>query len=186
MKREIEYAYATNLIDPIDLHKSNKSKTLEVSSKALGNPLGGQALDLEWFKFAAKQYNISPNLTDYLLVPVIVFNPNLPNRNGVGFALEDLARFSVEHGHQFYKTLKGKPTFYEHAHDNPVEAKGVVLDTFLKKNSKTGVWDFIAYMAYDRTKYVELVDRIARKELNTYSMGCYVTGGYTCSICGKE
>lgn len=185
MKHEIAYGLATNLVDPIDLHKANKAKTLEVSSVSIGNPLGGQALDLEWFKFAAKAYNISPIMTDYLLVPYIIFNPGLPNRNGVGFALEDLARFSVEHGQQYYKTWKGKPTFYEHQHDNPLEANGVILDTFLKKNSKSDVWDMIVYIAYDRTKYKDLIERVASRDLNTVSMGAYVTGGYTCSLCGK-
>lgn len=188
---EVVNLTAQGLLNPLDLHKAAKQKKviastdsidLDTSSTGIGN---GLQLDLSFLPFAAKQYNISLNIMDYILVPVFVIPASIPNRNTVGFLLEDLARFNVELGMQHYKTWRGKPTFYEHKNDNPVEANGIILDTVLNKSQKGNYWKVINYMAFDRTKYTDLVQRVIRREVSTYSMGATVTH-YECSICGRK
>ena len=114
---EVVNLTAQGLLNPLDLYKAAKQKKviastdsidLDTSSTGIGN---GLQLDLSFLPFAAKQYNISPNIMDYILVPVFVIPASIPNRNTVGFLLEDLARFNVELGMQHYKTWRGKPTF---------------------------------------------------------------------------
>jgi hypothetical protein len=174
------------LVDPIDLYQASRRKSLEVANTHVEDPITGSAIDLGWLQFAAKEYNISPDIHDYLLVPVIIAPANLPNRNGMGFALEDLPLFSVEHGCQYYKTWRGKPTFYEHQHDDPTKANGVILDVFLRKSERGDFWKIINYMAFDRSKHTDLIRRVENKEVTTYSMGAFITGGYTCSYCGRK
>lgn len=181
------------IVDPIDIHRALRQKKIEVSAltdnvQKMEDPLnpGGQPIDLEWFRFAAKEYHISPDIRDYLFVPVIIAPANLPNRNNMGFALEDLVKFSPDNGMQYYKTWTGKPTFYEHQHDDITQANGVILDVHLRKASNADYWKIINYMAFDRGKYSELISRVARKDVTTYSMGAYITGGYTCSICERK
>jgi len=173
------------LIDPIDLHKQFKRKTMETANNHLDDPLGGSSIDLSWLSFAAKEYNLSPDIKDYVMVPVIIAPANIPNRNGLGFLAENLAAFSPEHGMQYYKTWKGKPTFYEHENKNVVKANGIILDSMLKK-ANGGYWKVVNYLAFDRSKYTALIQRVLNKDVTTYSMGAYVTGGYACSVCGRQ
>lgn len=184
-------AYGTQiaLTDPIDVFKQIKQGKLSATASHLDSQdikkISGSALDLEWLPFASKAYNLSPDIMDYILVPVFVIPASIPNRNTVGFLLEDLVRFNVELGMQHYKTWRGKPTFYEHKNDVPEEANGIIIDTFLNKSMKANYWKVINYMAFDRSKYTELVQRVIRKEVSTYSMGASVSH-YECSICGRD
>ena len=181
------FADSTPILDPIDVHREFKRRRLTASGKGQfvqGGTLvdSSQPLDVSWVRLAASAYNISPDIQDYIMVPVILFHANVPNRNSVGFSMSDLASFSREYGMQLYKTWKGKPVHHEHENDNPVEAKGVVLDTFMKRDGP--FWKVIAYLSIDRDKDSVLANRIAKKELKTYSMGAYITGGFQCSKCG--
>ena len=46
-----------------------------------------------WLPFAAKPYHISPNPDDYVIVATPIIPSDLPNRNGVGFPLNQLLKF---------------------------------------------------------------------------------------------
>lgn len=137
-----------------------------------------------WLPFAAKQYNISPDVKDYVVVPIPTIITDLPNRNGVGFPLKELITFRPNLGMQSYKTWKGKPTFQEHCNEDHTQAKGVILDTHLRVMDGLGTWRLLKLLAFDRTRDANLVKNIMDKTYNSYSMGAYVDG-YTCSICHK-
>lgn len=187
---------ASNGAAPIDMHKEMKRKNITKASadnglimdgKPLGLGSGAAALDWNtWLPFAAKQYQISPNIEDYLVVPVLTIPSDLPNRNGVAFPLQSLVRFSTDTGQQAYKTFKGKPTLYEHSpHDDPTKAKGVILDTYLRPFKYHGIWRLLELLAFDRTKDRQLAEDIRLRRMNSYSMGAFVDY-YTCSYCGAK
>ncbi len=82
-----------------------------------------ETLDITtWLPFAAKKYNISPDINDYIILPVFTIPTELANRNGVAFPLKSLLEFNTEQGMQAYKTFKGKPTFYEHNNSDHTKA----------------------------------------------------------------
>lgn len=182
-------------INPLDMHKMLKRKDivnngangLVVASAISSDVPQGETLDVtNWLPSAAKVYNISPNIDDYLMVPVFTIPSELPNRNGVGFPLEELVAFSPEDGMQYYKTFKGKPTHYEHANKDYTIAKGVIADVYLRRLdgwSENKIYKMVELLMFDRTRDVDLCNDILKGRINAYSMGAYV-GGYTCSMCG--
>lgn len=181
-------------LNPLDLHKEIKRKNVKVTASTIetsdskGWGLEGAAkLDWsEWLPFAAKKYNISPDPSDYLLVPVFTIPTDIPNRNGVGFPLSELIKFNPEYGMQAFKTFKGKPTFVEHANEDVTQAKGVIADTFMRKMvGYNGIWKVLELLTFDRTRDPDLCRDILSGEMNSYSMGAYVDS-YLCSYCGAE
>jgi hypothetical protein len=181
---------------PLMLHKemkksgsivqSNNEKMLMQHPEMQGHQI---PLDFEtWLPFAAKPYHISPNVKDYVLVPVIIMPSDLPNRNGVGFPLRELVKFMPDYGVQAYKTWKGQPTHLEHQNQDVTKAYGVIVDAFMKPMKTHGqgkLWKLMLLLAFDRSKHPELTSRIETGEVNSYSMGAFVDG-YTCSACGAE
>lgn len=138
-----------------------------------------------WLPFAAKEYNISPDVRDYVVVPIPTIVTDLPNRNGIGFPLKELVKFRPHLGMQSYQSWKGKPTFEEHANSDHTVAKGVILDTHMRKIPGMNVWRLMKLLAFDRTRDPKLVQEILDKKRNSYSMGAYLDG-YTCSYCHAQ
>jgi hypothetical protein len=140
---------------------------------------------LKWLPLAAKEYRISANINDYVVVPVTMFPSDLPNRNSVAFPYEELMRFNVEAGCPTYKTWRGKPTFSEHAHDDYRAAKGIIFDVYMKKmtNVVGDLYKVIALCGFDRTKDPELANAIATRKRTRYSMGASIMA-VECSVCG--
>ncbi len=193
------YSDAEHSFAPVDAFVSKRKKNIEADKEKLvirpGTFVGidgGSTTRLDfptWLPFAAKQYEISPNISDYIFVPVITIPSDIPNRNGVAFPLRELVKFNVEQGMQAYRTFRGKPVHVEHKNDIPKEARGVIVDSYLRKLDGYGggkVWKLVELLAIDRTKDPMIASRILSGDLNTYSMGSWVNGGYTCSICGAE
>ena len=149
----------------------------------------GIQLDFQqWLPFAAPKYKISSDIKDYIIVPVIAVPSDLPNRNRIAFPLKQLLAFNPEMGCQAYRTWVGKPTYSEHKNDVIEEAYGVVADTsMVKLNGWAGgkIWKLLMLAAFDRSKYIERVAAIANGEINSYSMGAWVSE-YTCSVCNAE
>lgn len=202
MFQELAFGNGTTLKTPFDVFRAYKKHEVdpeEIKVSDVGIPKSdihgeSQVLDFNiWLPFAAKHMNISKDIKDYILVPVIIMPSDLPNRNGVGFPLSELVKFNPEMGMQAYKTWKGKPTYYEHSNKDLLQAKGVIVDTYMRKFQGFGggvIWKLVALLAFDRSKDPELCRRILLPEgnaerLNTYSMGAYV-GKYTCSVCGRD
>lgn len=142
---------------------------------------------VKWLPLAAKEYAISPHIRDYVVVPVIMFPTDLPNRNSVAFPYEDLMKYDIASGCPAYKTWRGKPTFTEHEHHDPLQAKGIIFDVYMKpiKNTIGNIHKVIALCGFDRTKDPVLANAIATKKRTRYSMGATV-GTYECSVCGAK
>lgn len=193
----IEHFPAQSTVNPLDMYKLGKSKNVEKNGNNLilshvdaGPDIpDGQVLDVyNWLPYAASQYNISKDINDYIIVPAFLVPSDLPNRNGVGFPLKELLEFSPDHGMQYYKTLKGKPTHYEHKNADHTIAKGVIFDSYLRPLQGYGggkVAKLTALLGFDRTRDPDLCHKILTRQINAYSMGAYV-GGYFCSYCNAQ
>ena len=193
-------APSRQLIDPLDMHKEISSKNVEVAGgkitgSRITNGLQKVPVETEWLHSAARAYNISPSIKDYVMVPVIIFYADMPNKNGFGFSLSNLASWSSEHGMSRYQTWRGKPVFLEHSNTDVSKALGIVLDTFLRRSPakdklvagpRGDYWKELAYLAVDRGKNKEVANGILNKDVSTYSMGTIITGGYVCSVCQKK
>jgi hypothetical protein len=84
-----------------------------------------------------------------------------------------------------YRSFVGAENFYEHVQDFRL-SKGKVLDAVLRKVKNAGgekVW-YVDILVATHRKHRDLVARIAKKELNTLSMGC-LANLTQCSKCGK-
>lgn len=161
------------------------------SGHVLANAMevGGRLLDAsKYLAFAAEVYNISPNMRDYAFVPVEIIRSEVPNKNGVGFIFEELARFQPEHGRLSYQTWTGKGCYAEHQNNRiPELAKGIIMDVALRKAPEF-VGNFYRLnhlLAYDRNKDHALVQQIIKKERTSYSMGS-VCQFYSCSVCRRN
>jgi hypothetical protein len=183
---------------PFELHKVMKGDE-EDAKRSITSIAGVDALtDTEgfmdltkkvrgWLPFASEPYRISKSLADYVVIPVMIMPSELPNRNGVGFPFRELTRFSPDTGCLMYKSWVGKPTHVEHQNQNPVEAKGVILDTAIRPMTgyEGSVWKVVSLLAFDRSKDAMLVNDILTRKRTAYSMGAYVKD-YECSICAKS
>lgn len=188
------YADVETVLPFIDIHKeSKKSGSMQVSATSasldLGSEIGNIPLDFpQWLPFAAPKYHISPDVKDYVIVPVIAVPSDLPNRNRIAFPLKNLLAFNPEMGMQAFRTWVGKPTYREHVNDKIENAYGVIADTSMLKLrgwADGKIWKLLMLAAFDRSKYVEHVARIVAGEQNSYSMGAWVSG-YSCSVCDGE
>jgi hypothetical protein len=195
-KQFAEYADAFGIGYSIDMHKGSRNKDVlvdrqnqRIEIKANADLGEMHSLDFSsWLPFASREYKISSNIMDYILVPVITIPSDLPNRNGVAFPLKELTKFSIDQGRLAYKTFAGKPVHIEHANEDPTKAIGVIVDATLRKlDGFAGgkVWKLVELLAIDRSKDKLLASRIVSGDMNCYSMGAWV-GGYQCSICNAE
>jgi hypothetical protein len=191
------YSDAFGSVAPLDVHSLLKSKDavrsdghLEIRSSTI-NAGDAQFMNLDfltWLPGAAKAYEISRNIEDYIFVPVITMPSDLPNRNGVGFPLRELTAFSIDEGCLAYQTFKGKRVHVEHKNDVPTESLGAIADVSLRKLNGYGggkVWKLVELLAIDRSKNPTYAQMVLSGERNTYSMGAWVDG-YTCSVCNAE
>jgi hypothetical protein len=141
-----------------------------------------------WLPFAAKTYNISPDIRDYILIPVPICPSDIPNRNGIGFPLQELVKFQPPPvANQAYKAWSKCPIHYEHKSDIHEDAYGVILDTSLHKISGYGLgklWKVMGLAAVDKTKNPEMARRILEKDIDTWSMGAFVDT-FSCSYCNE-
>jgi hypothetical protein len=141
-----------------------------------------------WLPYAAQQYNVSPNLRDYVVVPLPVMISDLPNTNGDSLSLQQMLRFDTNVGRQMFKTFQGMGVYHEHANKDPLKAAGIILDSFLRPIKGFGGGKFfkiVHLLAVDRTKNAQLAKSILDKTSNAYSVGFQYTA-YTCSICGHR
>ena len=135
-----------------------------------------------WLPAAAEVYMISSDVKDMVVVPVIAFPSDLPNRNNAGFPLSELLRFDPHCGCMGYKTFKGQPTHVDHKNGILSDAKGVIFDATLRPLPRTALYKNILLCAFDRNKDKNLVNDILTKKRTCYSMGANLSD-YTCSIC---
>lgn len=173
---------------PTELHGiSKKSNSVSLKGAVTGD-VGERTIDANlWLPGAAKSYHLSPNLSDYILVPVPSVISEMPNTNGDSVIKEELLRFMPEFGQLAYQTWKGKPTHVEHDNKDITKAKGIIFDVFLRRLPQFAGnhVKVIKLLGFDRTKDPALCDAILTRKVNTYSLGMYFKS-YTCSICGHQ
>src|SRR5271154_1969899 len=80
-----------------------------------------------WLPIAAEKLNISKNIKDYVLTPVISMPSDLPNRNGQAFPYTELTGWCIDGGAPMYKTWIGKSAYKDHKNDDPWQSKGVIV-----------------------------------------------------------
>lgn len=192
--KSVVYSDCPALNVPVDVHRAVKNKdiviagdgNLLVAPNSSLSPIGSTLDWQSWLPFCAREYKISTNPLDYVLLPVIICPSGIPNRNGVGFPLEELCKWDSEIHQQVYRGWVGCPTYEEHANDDFKQARGVVIDSVLRKvpDVQGNIWKVLGLAAFDRTKYPELAARLLGRKTNDVSMGCMVSN-YSCSICHK-
>lgn len=148
-----------------------------------------QQLDFAtWLPYAAKLYNINPDIRAYVLATIPICPSDLPNRNGIGFPLAELLMFQPPPvARQSYKAWTGCPMHYEHKNEIHEDAYGIILDTALRPIKGYGggrLHKVMGLVGIDRTKYPEMARRVMENDINTYSMGALVDS-FSCSYCGS-
>lgn len=142
-----------------------------------------------WLPFAAKLYNISPRIEDYIIVNTLVCPSDIPNRNGIAFPVSELAEFRPPPTNRMaYKAWQGCPVHLEHDNEVHERAYGVILDASLHKVQGFGdgkLWKVMGLLAIDKNKYPDVAKAVLTKAINTYSMGALVDY-FTCGYCGQE
>jgi hypothetical protein len=171
---------------PIDAHAVVRSGNMPAGVQ---NPrsVARAMLDAQdWLPFAAESYNISPKLEDMIIVPTTIFLTDIPNANLAAFPFEEMSMWNPVAGQITYRTWRGKPTYLEHANDDPTKAKGVILDASLRPvPSYIGNLHRVVLLnAWDRNRDPELAARIGAGR-HGYSMGCWVSD-YECSVCAAS
>jgi hypothetical protein len=169
---------------PVEMFKGS----VEDKARQLGTTQEHMLESNLWLPFAAKEYCLSTDIKDYVLVPVPVMFTEIPNTNGDSVTLKEFLRFDTEMGMQAFKTFRGKGCYEEHANKDVTKAKGVILDVYLRPLKRFGngkYFKLVELMAYDRTKDPLLVNSILKGENNAYSVGFYFKA-YTCAVCGTR
>jgi len=167
----------------------DNSKDIRVSDRMSGTGHSERVLDANfWLPKAAEHYQISPRLSDYVIVPIPALFTDLPNTNGEGMSFKEATSFNPKIGMLTYKTFKGMPTHYEHDNRDITKAKGVILDSFMRPIQNLGsgkYWKIVLLLAFDRQKDPQLANAIQSGQMNSYSVGYYYTA-YTCTVCGHR
>jgi hypothetical protein len=141
-------------------------------------------IDISWLKAAAASYDISPNIQDYVFVDVPIVTADFPNRNLQAFPYTELSYFDPHYGSMIYQTFRGKPAHIDHQNEDPLKAKGIILDASLQFLPKYNIWKVRIFKGFDRTKDAQLVNDIITRKRRGYSMGALVSA-FVCSYCGK-
>ena len=79
-------------------------------------------------KIVASEYDISDNPSDYFFEAIRGNTANVPNENKDAFHKNELLRFDHRLGKQDYRTYELKPHHINHRAENPLNARGFILD----------------------------------------------------------
>lgn len=155
--------------------------------EGLKEAMGAYALDYTtWLPFASKTYLISPRIENFAIVCAPICPADLPNRNGIGFPLQELIKFRAPPvGRQVFKAWSGCPIHLEHDNEDPSTAYGVVLDSSMHKVSRYGngkLWKVMGLFAIDKIKHPDIAQEVIAGSIDTYSMGA-LADSFRCSYC---
>lgn len=177
-----ESAFDTRVFEGItcSTQRDAFSGKLRMASENIFNKT--RTLDISWLPMAAEQYQISPNIQDYVINEIPIVTVGCPNRNLDEFPYEEVTSFNPEIGRLVYQTFIGKPTHMDHDNRDPRKAKGVHFDSFLQKQAD-GRYKIVVLAGWDRTKDKDLANSILKRDRTGFSMGALVS--YTqCSYPG--
>lgn len=170
---------------PIEAHKyiatkassGNRGQQLSAVRTVLSFSSDSQTSVLDAYKWlgpASKRYRLSPNFSDYVIVPdVPTLISDIPNTNGVAFPRSELLAFNPDAGRLAFQTFIGKPCFIEHQNKDITKAVGIILDCTIKPVVGLGsnLIQVVKLLGFDRTKNPQLAEKILEGKRNAYSMG---------------
>lgn len=147
-------------------YKEPSSGKLRVAGADILNKT--RSLDISWLPIAAEEYNISPDIRDYIINEIPIVAVDMPNRNMDAFPFDEVSSFNSELGRLVYATFIGKPTHRDHDNRDPRKARGVHFDAQLEKVGSTGLYKITVLAGWDRTKDPDLVRQILSGERNGF------------------
>jgi hypothetical protein len=184
------YADCLDSTKPVEVFSIEKQKSSLITAQT-GNLVENTKYILEetkaWLPFFAEAYNISANVKDYVLVPVVIMPSDLPNRNKHAFPYTELVRPNVEAGCLGFETWNRKSVFTNHVNSDYTKSKGIILSSIMRpiKNSEGNLWKVICLLAIDRKNHPILANNILTGKQKHYSMGAW-SSYFTCSVCGAK
>jgi len=129
-------------------------------------------VDISWLPFCAEKYQISPDISDYVLVDVPIVVADYPNRNMDAFTYKELTDWRTAIGRAAYQTFIGKPVHQDHDNQVDERAKGVILDaTLVQFGGKPHVK---ILKAFCRQKDAQLAQKVQERNRVGHSMGALV------------
>lgn len=180
---------------PKDYHPKHSLTSAAVTTESAAvdlekDPSLAQKLDYEvWLPYAAKTYQISSHIESYVVIPTPICPSGVPNRNGIGFPLQELLRYMAPPvGRQVFKAWTGCPLHLEHDNEDCTKAFGVVLDTMfmpIKGYGNGKFWKVMGLAAVDKEKHPDIAQSMLDNKFKTFSMGCDAEL-LKCSICGTQ
>ncbi len=184
MKIHIEHGELMPCNRPFEGHSLVNQSSLELSALDTGLM---KEVDTSWLPQAAERYDISPKLSDYVLLSAPVMILGAPNRNGVVFKERSMMAVSPSHNMPRYQTWVGCPTHYEHCLTPDKDPKGVILGAHVQTLSKYVGNPKALFLlhAFDRRKDPKLANEIMSLNRPYVSMGASVTH-YACTACGVQ
>jgi hypothetical protein len=129
-------------------------------------------LDISWLPLCAESYQISPDISDYVLVSTPIVLSTFPNRNLDAFPYGELTAWRPMIGRACYATFIGKPVHQDHQNEDPTKAKGVIFDATLAPFR--GKWHVSILKGFDRSKDARLAKLVQEKNRVGHSMGTLV------------
>lgn len=181
-ERFASYAFSIAEAPAVDMHEAVARGDLP----AMSDPgVKGLRLSTKWMPFAAEAYNVSPNLSDYVVVPVTIFLTDLPNTNLCAFPFDEMSKWNPKRGCISYETWRGMPTFVEHANKDHTKAKGMILDAMMRPAPEFvgNLYRVVLLSGWDRSRYPEVAGKMLTQQSAAFSMGAWVDD-YECSACG--
>jgi len=129
-------------------------------------------IDISWLPFCAEQYQISPNIEDYVLVEVPIVVADVPNRNLDAFPYTELTAWRTANSRPAYGTFVGKPVHQDHDNLDDTKAKGVIFDASLVPFRDR--YHVKILKGFDRSKDPKLAKLVQERNRIGHSMGALV------------
>lgn len=150
-------------LDQFSIH----GKTHTATTRSPNKPI-----DISWLPFCAEQYQISPNINDYVLVEVANVVADVPNRNMDAFPYTELTAWRTANSRPAYATFIGKPVHQDHDNLDDTKAKGVIFDATL--TPFRGKYHVKLLKGFDRSKDAKLAKEVQERGSIGHSMGALV------------
>jgi hypothetical protein len=164
--------------------RNSEIKIVSAADHGGGSAFNAKILNTDWLAAAAKTYNISNKLSDFVLSDVPIVTCPLPNKNMQTFSYSELTTFDPMLHCQIYKTFAHSAMHVEHDNRDPSKAKGVIFDVVLIPIPKYNIAKVSILIGCDRTKDPDLAKDILARKRTGWSMGAIVKA-FVDSITGK-
>lgn len=171
---------------PFDSSKTRANKPMIITAADHGgsSAFERRKIDTSWLPGAAKTFNISDDIADYVISDVPILTAPIPNKNMQAFTLKELLYFDPMLHNFVFKTFVRSAMHFEHDNRDPLKAKGVIFDSVLIHVPKYDIVKVSILIGCDRTKDPDLAKDILSKKRTGWSMGAIVKA-FVDSITGQ-